>query len=159
MCIHRWIHYPHSQPSPRFQHLHRLSPITADSAICFTVYQWFCHLAKSLSISYSTRGIYSQDKSKIWLNDLSPPLTHSRVQGGGGGGGWNNMSLQHMYMSLTAVNCGTLNNPTNGQVSHTAGTTFRQTATYSCNTGHNLVGGSTQLQECGLGVHLPVAVA
>ena len=42
------------------------------------------------------------------------------------------------------MNCGTLTNPANGQVSHTAGTTFGQTATYSCNTGYNLVGGSTR---------------
>ena len=41
-----------------------------------------------------------------------------------------------------AVNCSTLNNPANGQVSHTAGTTFGQTATYSCDTGYNLVGDS-----------------
>ena len=43
-----------------------------------------------------------------------------------------------------AVNCSTLNNPANGQVSHTAGTTFGQTATYSCDTGYNLVGDSTR---------------
>ena len=50
-----------------------------------------------------------------------------------------------MYSSLlTAVNCGTLINPVNGQVSHTAGTTFGQTANYSCNTGYNLVGNSTR---------------
>ena len=42
------------------------------------------------------------------------------------------------------MNCGGLTNPANGQVSHTAGTTFGQTATYSCNTGYNLVGGSTR---------------
>ena len=42
-----------------------------------------------------------------------------------------------------AVNCGALTNPDNGSVSHTAGTTFGQTATYSCNTGYNLVGGTT----------------
>ena len=41
---------------------------------------------------------------------------------------------------LAAVNCGTLTNPANGQVSQTAGTTFGQTATYSCDTGYNLVG-------------------
>ena len=41
---------------------------------------------------------------------------------------------------LTAVNCGTLSNPANGQVSHTGGTTYGQTATYSCNTGYNRVG-------------------
>ena len=33
--------------------------------------------------------------------------------------------------------------PVNGQVNHTAGTTFRQTATYSCKTGYSLVGDST----------------
>ena len=48
-----------------------------------------------------------------------------------------------MYSSLlTVVDCGTLTNPANGQVSHTAGTTFGQTATYSCNTGYNLMGNS-----------------
>ena len=47
-------------------------------------------------------------------------------------------------LPLTAVNCGTLTYPANGQVSHTAGTTFGRTATYSCNTGYNLVGGSTR---------------
>ena len=41
---------------------------------------------------------------------------------------------------LKAVECGTLTDPANGQVSYTAGTTFEQTATYSCDTGYNLVG-------------------
>ena len=44
-----------------------------------------------------------------------------------------------MYLhtsSLTAVNCGTLTNQTNGQVSYTAGTIFRQTPTHSCNMGY-----------------------
>ena len=41
------------------------------------------------------------------------------------------------------ISCGALANPVNGQVGHT-GTTFGQTATYSCNTGYNLVGGSTR---------------
>ena len=50
----------------------------------------------------------------------------------------------HIFYLSTAVNCGALNNPANGRVSHTAGTTFGQTATYSCNTGYNLVGNSTQ---------------
>ena len=40
----------------------------------------------------------------------------------------------------TAVDCSALTNPANGQVSHPDGTTFGQTATYSCNTGYNLVG-------------------
>ena len=42
------------------------------------------------------------------------------------------------------MDCGSLTNPANGQVSHTTGTTFGQTATYSCNTGYNLVGDSTR---------------
>ena len=44
----------------------------------------------------------------------------------------------------TVVDCSTLTNPANGQVSHTAGTTFGQNATYSCNTGYNLVGDNTR---------------
>ena len=43
---------------------------------------------------------------------------------------------------LTAVDCDNLTDPANGTVDHTAGTTFRQTATYSCDTGYNLVGDS-----------------
>ena len=50
----------------------------------------------------------------------------------------------HVLFPFTAVNCGTLTNPSNGRVIHTAGTTFRQTANYSCNTGYNLVGNSTR---------------
>jgi len=45
-----------------------------------------------------------------------------------------------LFPFLTAVNCGTLTIPANGQVSHTGGTTFGQTATYSCSIGYNLVG-------------------
>jgi len=45
---------------------------------------------------------------------------------------------------LTAVDCDTLTDPANGQVSHTAGTTFGQPATYSCDTGYNLVGDSNR---------------
>ena len=48
------------------------------------------------------------------------------------------------FFFVAVVNCGTLNAPANGQVSHTAGTTFGQTATYSCNTGYNLMGNSTR---------------
>ena len=47
-----------------------------------------------------------------------------------------------VFLILTAVDCGTMTIPANGQVSHTGGTTFGQTATYSCNTGYNLVGSS-----------------
>ena len=46
---------------------------------------------------------------------------------------------------LTVVNCGTLTDPANGQVSHTAGTTLGQTATYSCDTGYNLVGNTNRI--------------
>ena len=42
------------------------------------------------------------------------------------------------------MDCGSLTNPTNGRVSHTTGTTYGKRATYSCNTGYNLVGGSTR---------------
>ena len=42
------------------------------------------------------------------------------------------------------MDCGTLSDPANGQVNHTSGTTLGQTATYSCNTGYNLVGNSTR---------------
>ena len=45
---------------------------------------------------------------------------------------------------MTAVDCGTLTNPVNGQVSHSGGTTFEQTATYSCNAGYGLVGDNTR---------------
>ena len=42
------------------------------------------------------------------------------------------------------MDCGTLNALANGQVSHTAGTTFGETATYSCDPGYNLTGDSTR---------------
>ena len=42
---------------------------------------------------------------------------------------------------LKVVDCGVLTNPNSGHVSHTGGTTFGQTATYSCNTGYRLLGG------------------
>ena len=51
--------------------------------------------------------------------------------------------MKIMFLSIV-VDCGTLTSPANGHVSHTAGTTFGQTATYSCNTGYNLVGDSTR---------------
>ena len=46
---------------------------------------------------------------------------------------------------LTVVDCGALTNPANGQVSLPDGTTFGETATYSCDTGYNLVGDSTRM--------------
>ena len=64
---------------------------------------------------------------------------------------WNNndimndeLRLSYVFLSLTAVHCGNLTDPANGQVNHTAGTTYGQTATYSCNTGYDLVGNSTR---------------
>ena len=50
-----------------------------------------------------------------------------------------------VFLLSTAVDCGNLTDPANGQVSQPAGTTFRQTATYSCNTGYNLVEDSTRM--------------
>ena len=49
-----------------------------------------------------------------------------------------------VFLLSTVVDCNALSDPANGQVSHTAGTTFGQTATYSCNTGYNLVGDNTR---------------
>ena len=48
------------------------------------------------------------------------------------------------FLILTAVDCGTLTNPSSGYIVHIAGTTFGQTVTYTCNAGYNLVGGSTR---------------
>ena len=44
----------------------------------------------------------------------------------------------------TVVDCLTLSDPINGQVDQASGTTFGETATYSCNTGYSLMGGSTR---------------
>ena len=49
-----------------------------------------------------------------------------------------------VFLFSTAVDCGNLPDPVNGQVDHTAGTSLGQTAIYSCNTGYNLVGDSTR---------------
>ena len=49
-----------------------------------------------------------------------------------------------ILLILTAVDCGSLTDPGNGSVTLTVGTTSGQTATYSCNTGYNLVGDSTR---------------
>ena len=48
----------------------------------------------------------------------------------------------NLHLIMTVVDCRSLNAPANGSVTHTSGTTFGQTATYSCNTGYNLVGDS-----------------
>ena len=60
---------------------------------------------------------------------------------------YHNISiLLHVVWLLIspAVVCGTLNQPTNGDVNLT-GTTLGQRATYTCDTGYNLVGGSTRM--------------
>ena len=54
--------------------------------------------------------------------------------------------VHNVFLLSTAVDCDTLSDPANGQVS-TTGTTFGETATYSCNTGYDLVGDSTR--TCG----------
>ena len=51
----------------------------------------------------------------------------------------------HVFFLFTVVDCDALTNPANGQVSHTAGTRFGETATYSCDPGYILVGGSTRI--------------
>ena len=55
-------------------------------------------------------------------------------------------SVHNVFLLSTVVDCNTLSDPANGQVS-TSGTTFGETATYSCNTGYNLVGDNTRI--CG----------
>ena len=51
------------------------------------------------------------------------------------------------FLILIVVDCGNLTAPANGSATHTSGTTFGQTANYSCNTGHNLEGNSTRTCE------------
>ena len=53
-------------------------------------------------------------------------------------------NLLDVFLLLTVVDCGNLTDPDNGSVNQTAGTTVGQTATYSCNTGYNLVGDSSR---------------
>ena len=50
----------------------------------------------------------------------------------------------NLHLIMTVVDCRSLNDPANGSVTYTSGTTFGQTATYSCETGYNLVGDSTR---------------
>ena len=54
------------------------------------------------------------------------------------------INLHFIFLILIVADCGNLTDPANGQVTLTAGTTFGQTATYSCNTGYNLVENSTR---------------
>ena len=57
---------------------------------------------------------------------------------------YGNIDLHDVFHFVTAVDCGNLTDLANGQVDHTAGTTFRENATYSCNTGYDLLGNSTR---------------
>ena len=53
------------------------------------------------------------------------------------------IDLHDVFFSLaTVTDCGSLTDPDNGQVTLTAGTTVGRNASYSCNTGYNLVGDS-----------------
>ena len=53
--------------------------------------------------------------------------------------------IKHLIIfPSTAVDCGTLTNPKNGEVNHTAGTTFGGKAIYSCNAEYFLLGNSTR---------------
>ena len=56
-------------------------------------------------------------------------------------------SIKYVFLFSTVVDCGALTDPANGQVSHPDGTTFGQTATYSCNPDYNLMGDSTRTCE------------
>ena len=57
---------------------------------------------------------------------------------------WFGFCLIYVFLFLTVVDCGTPNATTNGQVNHTAGTSFGQTATYSCDTGYILDANNTR---------------
>ena len=43
-------------------------------------------------------------------------------------------------LTSAVVDCGSLGNPGNGEVSVSSGTTYNSTATYSCNAGYTLTG-------------------
>ena len=55
-----------------------------------------------------------------------------------------------LFVLLSIVDCGTLNDPANGMVSD-HDTNFNSTANYSCNTGYTLTGDDVRTcLECGL---------
>ena len=53
---------------------------------------------------------------------------------------FDSLHVAVVFLLFIVVDCGTLTNPANGQVTHTGRTVFTQTATYSCDTGYHLVG-------------------
>ena len=52
-----------------------------------------------------------------------------------------------MNILLIVADCGPLNDPDNGQVDTSSGTTFESIATYTCDTGYLLVGSPSRV--CG----------
>ena len=50
-------------------------------------------------------------------------------------------------VSFTAVDCGSLDAPSNGAVSTSSGTTFNRVATYTCITGY-MISGTTNTRTC-----------
>ncbi len=54
-----------------------------------------------------------------------------------------------LFLYTVAVDCGSLDAPSNGAVDTSSGTTFMMTATYTCNTGYTLTGDTTRM--CGAG--------
>ena len=119
------IHSRNSPASSRFEcgpHLCSCSSCMLQVGACLVNY--LCvHVALLV-----TRSGSSQDDA----TSPSSIMTSSRCR-----------NLRNIFLILTAVDCGPLTDPANGQVNHTAGTSLGQTATYSCNTGYNLVGDST----------------
>ena len=57
------------------------------------------------------------------------------------------IKLHYKSISTVSVDCGSLTDPTNGQVNTSSGTTFGSTATYTCDTGYTLSG--SQTRTCG----------
>ena len=99
------------------------------------------HIAAKLSTQSHVRlkdTFFAYGKEKHTRNAFNRSCRSMTVQGGLYAILWCTAYL------FTVVDCGTLTNPVNGQVSHTAGTTFGQTATYNCNPGHILMGNNTR---------------
>ena len=74
--------------------------------------------------------------NRMW----EPVLTCSRKS-------YNCSCHQFHACIFTAVDCGSLDVPSNGAVNTFSGTTFMMTATYTCNTGYNIVG--SESRTCG----------
>ena len=91
--------------------------------------------------------------------DTGYALSGSQSRSCGADGNWTSseqvcegvFEVWYHYMSLpatiAAVDCGQLTDPDNGLVDTSYGTTFRSTATYTCDTGYALSG--SQTRSCG----------